>query len=219
MDSLIAGLSGALSPVVLPSLPLLIVFNVADDLGSKRILSRLLLFPAGVVFIWGVSVELIRAFPSVFLLNSHYLDILWGLVVVWLGYAVVRRKGAFVIRAARENFAAWCYGTFMMGVLFGALWMNYLSTRDVAVLRIYGDLFSGTASALTLEAVSYATGLGLTVSGVSLLVYLLATPASGFLRRHRVQVKWLAGSVISITGACLIFTDVWALLKSAGLVL
>jgi cytochrome c biogenesis protein CcdA len=205
--------------VVLPSLLLLILFNVADDLGKKRILSRLLLFPAGVVFIFGISIVLIRAFPTVFLLDAHELDIIWGLLLVWLGYAVARREGAFVIRAARENFLAWCYGTFMMGILFGALWMNYLSTRDLAVLQIYSKLFSATSSSLTYEAVAYAFGLGLTVAGAALLAYLLAVPVAGLLRRHRVQVKWVVGPVLALIGAYFIFNDVWALLRMAGLVL
>ncbi len=205
--------------VVLPSLPLLILFNVADDLGRKRILSRLVLFPAGVVFIFGVSIVLIRAFPAVFLLNAHYLDIIWGLLIVWLGYAVARREGAFVIRAARENFLAWCYGTFVMGILFGALWMNYLSTRDTAVLQIYSNVLSATLPSLTYDAVAYALGLGLTVSVAALLLYLLAVPAAGLLRRHRAQVKWVVGPVLALIGAYFIFNDVWALLRVAGLVL
>lgn len=219
MDALIAGLSGGLSLVVLPSLPLLILFNVADDLGRKRILSRLLLFPAGVVFIFGISIVLIRAFPAVFLLNAHELDIIWGLLIIWLGYAVARREGAFVIRAARENFPAWCYGTFMMGVLFGALWMNYLSTRDIVVLQIYSAILSAAVSSLTYEAVAYAFGLGLTLAGVALLAYLLVAPVAGLLRRHRVQVKWVVGPVLVLVGAYFIFNDVWALLRVAGLVL
>jgi cytochrome c biogenesis protein CcdA len=205
--------------VVLPSLPLLILFNVADDLGRKRILSRLLLFPAGVVFIFGISIPLIRAFPAVFLLNAHELDVLWALLIVWLGYAVARRQGAFVIRAARENFSAWCYGTFMMGVLFGALWMNYLSTRDLVLLQIYGAILSASVSSLTSDAVVYAIGLGLTVSGIALLAYLLALPAAGLLRLRRGQVKWVVGSVLALVGAYFVFNDVWALLRAANLVL
>ena len=204
---------------VLPSLPLLTLFNVADDLGRRRILSRLLLFPAGVIFIFGASIVLIQAFPTVFLPNAHELDIIWGLLIVWLGYAVARKKGAFVIRAARENFLAWCYGTFMMGIVFGALWLNYFSTRDLVVLQIYSTVMNATGYYLTVQATTYALGLALTLAGASAVAYLVMLPASSILGRHRTEVKWVAGSILGLIGAYFIFNDVWAILRIAGLVL
>jgi len=206
--------------VVLPSLSFLVVFNVADNLGKRRILSRLLLFSAGVVFIFPLSVAAVNAFPSFFTLNASDLDMIWALFIVWLGYAVFRRKEAFVIRAARENFLAWCYGTFMMGSLFGALWINYFSAHDYTVKQIYSLIYTTTNIYVTAsDAAMYAVGLSLSLVTVSLVVYVLAWPAASFLQRHRIQVKMVCGSALALAAGFFIFNDIWRLLLAAGLVI
>jgi cytochrome c biogenesis protein CcdA len=220
MDALFAGLAGGFSLVVLTSLSSLVLFNVADNLGKRRILSRLLLFSAGVVFIFPLSVAAVNAFPSFFALNSSLLDIIWALFIVWLGYAVFRRKEAFVIRAARESFLAWCYGTFLMGSLFGALWINYFSTRDYTIKQIYSLIYTTNSVYVTAsDAAVYAVGLSLSLVAVSLLVYVLAWLAAPFLQRHRIQVKMVCGSALTLDAASFIFSDIWRLLLAAGLVI
>jgi cytochrome c biogenesis protein CcdA len=217
---LIEWLPGGISFVTLPSLPFLVVFNVADALGARRILSRLLFFSAGVAFIFPLSVSAVKAFPGFFILDASYLDIIWALFIVWLGYAVFRKREAFVIRAARENFAAWCFGTFMMGALFGALWINYLSTHDLTVERIYEQILTTTSVYVTaLDSAVYAVGLCLGIVALSLAVYFLAHFARSFLQRHRMEVKMVCGSVFALQAGYFIFNDVWKLLLAAGLVI
>lgn len=217
MEFLLSGALGGLALAVLPCLPALVVFNVADDLGKRRILSRLGLFPAGAFVVFVISVLAITEFPVFFLSYSSYLDIVWGVLVVWLGYAILRRRGTFVIRAARENFRAWCFGTFMMGIVFGALWINYLSRFDPAVLEMYNDIFTAAGPATTLSsAAAYALGLCLTIALAGLVTFGAAAQAKDALQRNRTTVKLVSGGLILLVGAYLISNDVYSILSLAG---
>lgn len=202
--------------VVLPCLPALIGFNVADDLGQRRILSRIFLFPAGVFAVFVASILLIEASPDV-LTYSLYLDLIWGALVVWLGYAVLRKKGTFVIRAARENFRAWCVGTFLMGMVFGALWINYLSRNQVAVSQIYFSVFLTVSPSTTLSHTAlYALGLGLTTAAVSLATYIAASPLKNLFQGNRSKVKLISGGLILLVGAYLVSSDIYYILLNRG---
>ena len=217
VDFLLSGWWGGLSLLVLPCLPALIVFNVADDLGSRRVLSRLLLFPGGVFVVFLLSIFAIDEFPVFFLSNAKYLDIIWGLLVVWLGYAVLRRKGTFVIRAARENFKAWCFGTFMMGMIFGALWINYLSRYDPAVFNIYQSIFFAAGLAATLSNTAlYALGLALSVAVAGSITFFAARSIGDILQRNRTKVKLISGGLILLVGAYLTYNEVYFVLQYAG---
>jgi len=203
--------------VVLPCLPALIAFNVADDLGSRRILSRLLLFPAGVLTVFVLSILAIVEFPVFFLTYASDLDVIWGAFIVWLGYAVVRRKGTFVIRAARENFRAWCFGTFMMAMIFGSLWINYLSRYDFAVSVIYNSIFFAAGPVTTMSnAALYALGLGLSVAAAGLVALVAAGSIKGLLQRNRAKVKLISGGLILLVGVYLISNDVYFIIRNAG---
>ena len=203
--------------VVLPCLPALVFFNVADDLGKKRILTRLVLFPAGAFVVFVMSVVAIAEFPVFFLSYSAYLDIVWGVLIVWLGFAILRRRGTFVIRAARENFRAWCVGTFMMGAVFGALWTNYLSKFDPSFLEIYNGIFTAAGPTTTLwSAAVYALGLCLTMALLGLVTFGVAAQAREILQHNRATVKLISGALILLVGAYLIYNDVYSILSLAG---
>lgn len=217
MDFLVSGWWGGLFLVVLPCLPALIVFNVADDLGRRRILSRLLLFPGGVLAVFVVSVLAIREFPVFFLSYASDLDIIWGALILWLGYAIIRRKGTFVIRAARENFRAWCVGTFMMGMIFGSLWINYLSRYNLAVSIIYNSIFFASGLVTTLSnATLFALGLGLSVALGGLVTFVATDQIREVLQHNRAKVKLISGGLIVLVGAYLISSDVYFILRNAG---
>jgi cytochrome c biogenesis protein CcdA len=217
VDFLLSGWWGGLSLVVLPCLPALIAFNVADDLGSRRILSRLLLFPAGVLTVFVGSILAIVEFPAFFLSYASDLDVIWGAIIVWLGYAIIRRKGTFVIRAARENFRAWCFGTFMIAMIFGALWINYLSRYDITVSIIYNSIFFAAGPVTTISnAALYALGLGLSLAAAGLVTLVAAGSIKDLLQHNRSKVKLISGGLILLVGAYLISSDVYFLLKNAG---
>ena len=217
MDFLLSGWWGGLSLVVLPCLPALIAFNVADDLGSRRILSRLLLFPAGVLTVFVGSILAIVEFPAFFLSYASDLDVIWGAIIVWLGYAIIRRKGTFVIRAARENFRAWYFGTFMIAMIFGALWINYLSRYDITVSIIYNSIFFAAGPVTTISnAALYALGLGLSLAAAGLVTLVAAGSIKDLLQHNRSKVKLISGGLILLVGAYLISSDVYFLLKNAG---
>jgi cytochrome c biogenesis protein CcdA len=217
LDFLLSGVWGGFEYVVLPCLPALIVFNVADDLGSRRIFTRLFLFPAGVFAVFVLSILAIDEFPAFFLSNAKYLDIIWGVLVVGLGYAVLRRKGTFVIRAARENFQAWCFGTFMMGMIFGALWVNYLSRYDLVVFNIYQSIFFAVGLTATLSNTAlYAFGLGLSVAVAGSITFFAAHPIGDLLQRNRTKVKLISGGLILLVGAYLTYNEVYFVLQYAG---
>jgi len=138
-------------------------------------------------------------------------------LVMWLGYAILRRRGTFVIRAARENFRAWCFGTFVMGMVFGALWINYLSMFDPAVLEIYNDIFTAAGPATTLSSGAlYALGLCLTTALAGLITFGAAAQARDVLQRNRASVKLISGGLILLVGAYLISNDVYSILSLAG---
>lgn len=202
--------------MVLPCLSALIVFNVADDLGNRRILSRLFLFPTGVIAVFVASILLIEASPDI-LTYASYLDLIWGALVVWLGYAVLRRRGTFVIRAARENFRAWCVGTFMMGMVFGALWINYFTRSDVAITEIYNGIFFGVGLPTTLfHTALYALGLGLTTAAVGLATFVAARALTNVLQDNRAKVKLISGGLILLVGAYLVSSDFYYILLNRG---
>jgi cytochrome c biogenesis protein CcdA len=217
VDFLLSGWWGGLSLVVLPCLPALIAFNVADDLGSTRILTRLFLFPAGVFAVFVVSILAIVEFPVFFLSYASDLDVIWGALIVWLGYAVLRRKGTFVIRAARENFRAWCFGTFMMGMIFGSIWINYLSRYDLAVSIIYNSIFFAAGPLTTASnSALYALGLGMSVTLAGLVTLVAASSIGDLLQHNRAEVKLISGGLIVLVGAYLISNDVYFILRNAG---
>jgi cytochrome c biogenesis protein CcdA len=217
VDFLLSGWWGGLYLVVLPCLPALIAFNVSDDLGNRRILTRLFLFPAGVLAVFVVSILAIVEFPVFFLTYASDLDVIWGALIVWLGYVVIRRKSTFVIRAARENFRAWCFGTFMMGMIFGSLWINYLSRYDFAVSVVYNSIFFSTGPATTItNATLYALGLGLSLAAAGLITLVAASWISDLLQHNRGKVKLITGGLIVLVGAYLISNDVYFILRNVG---
>lgn len=217
MDFLLSGWWGGLSLVVLPCLPALIAFNVGDDLGNRRILTRLSLFPAGVFAVFVLSVLAIVEFPVFFLSYASDLDVIWGALIVWLGYAILRKKGTFVIRAARENFRAWCFGTFMIGMVFGSLWINYLSRYDLAVSIIYNSIFFATGLSTTLSnAALYALGLGVSLALAGFVTFVAARSVRSLLQRNRAKVKLISGGLILLVGAYLISSDVYFIIRNAG---
>lgn len=215
---MLAGIGAALSLVVLPYLPALIIFNVADNLGSRRILARIALFPTGVLFIFLLSVYAISASPAFFISNSTKMDIIWGALVLYLGYIVIRKKSALIMRVAREMFPLWCLGTFLMGLLFGAVWVNYLSIHDLQASSIFeSSLFTQNIWIELTDATFYATGLIVVLISASLIAFFLSNLAKGSLTRRRREVKLICGSIIIIFALYIISSDVWLLIRFGGL--
>lgn len=215
---MLAGLVAALSLVILPYLPALIIFNVADSLGSERILARIALFPSGMLFTFLISVYALWASPIFFISNATKIDIIWGVLILYLGYMVVRRKSTLIMRVAREMFPLWCLGTFLMGSLFGAVWVNYLSIHDPQAGFIFeNSLFSQNILIEMTDATSYAMGLVVVLALASFVAFFLSSLARGFLTRRRREVKLICGSIIAIFALYVISSDIWLLIRFGGL--
>lgn len=207
-----AGVTASLSLAILPYLASFILFNVTENIGLKRIMSRLIFFPLGVIFAFVISVLVIWLQPMFFIANSAKLDVIWALIVLYLSYIVVKTKNAFVIRAARDVYVYWCYGTFLMGAVFGAIWVNYLSTRSFEANLIFQNALFGTNIAGTfIDATYYSAGISVVVALVGLAVFATAYPFRSFLVKQRDNVKLICGGVIGLFAAYIIWSDLWVI--------
>lgn len=207
-----AGVTASLSLAILPYLASFILFNVTENIGLKRIMSRLVFFPLGVIFAFVISVLVIWLQPMFFIANSAKLDVIWALIVLYLSYIVVKTKNAFVIRAARDVYVYWCYGTFLMGAVFGAIWVNYLSTRSFEANLIFQNALFGTNIVGTfIDAAYYSAGISVVVALVGLAVFATAYPFRSFLVKQRDNVKLVCGGVIGLFAAYIIWSDLWVI--------
>jgi len=217
-DLIIAGITVSLSLAVLPYLPSFLIFNVTEKIGIKRIAARIGFFSAGVIFSFILSVWAVSAVPTFFIANSAKMDIIWGLIVLYLGIIVLRKKSAFVIKAARDMYLYWCYGTFLMGTVFGAIWVNYMSMRNYYVNTMFQDaMFNLNIHATLTDAIYFATGLATVIAFTGIITYITAQPLNEFLAKHRAQVKLVCGSIITLFAVYIIFSDVWMILTSSRL--
>jgi cytochrome c biogenesis protein CcdA len=218
LQTVLAGAAAAVSIAVLPYLPSFVLFNVTEKIGLKRLLARIGFFSAGVVFSFILSIWAVSAAPQFFITYSAILDVIWGLIVLYLGYIVIRRKSAFVIKAARDMFVYWCYGTFLMGTVFGAIWVNYLSMRDYTVNTLFeaATYHRDIAQALT-DSFYYSLGLALAIAAAGAVTFALAYLARNKLAKHRFAIKTVCGAVICVFAAYIILSDWWMILTHSRL--
>lgn len=211
-----AGVTASLSLAILPYLPSFILFNVAENIGLKRIISRLIFFPLGIIFAFVISCLAIWLQPAFFIANSSKLDIIWALIVLYLSYIVIKTKNAFVIRAARDMYVYWCFGTFLMGAVFGAVWVNYLSTRSVEANLLFQNALFGTNIAGTFtDAAYYSTGIAVVVALVGLATFAVAYPFRNLLAKQRDNIKLVCGGVIGLFAAYIIWSDLWVIFTAS----
>lgn len=220
-EILSAGMTAAVSLAILPLLSSLIIFNVSDKLGFKRIITRIIFFSAGVIFAFLLSVWVISAAPEFFITNSQKLDIIWALIIFYIGYIVIKSKNVFVMRAARDMFTSWCYGTFMIGTCVGSIWVNYLSMREPTINTVFGAAAfaanSPTFWPIMSDALLYSLGLVAVVALVGLITYVVSNPFKNFLAKQRMNVKLICGLIIVFFSVYIIFADIFFILTSSKL--
>lgn len=217
MQLFIEGALSALSLLILPYLPTLIIYNIAESLGSRLIISRIILYSAGALWVFQLSVYLLSVFPGFFIVNQFKIDILYGSLVLYLGYIIARRKLALVIRAARGMTQYWYVGSFFIGATISAIWVNHLALSDPRASRILEDAALTRNIWVQLTDMAYfAGGITTVVLLTGLITFFAGQFFSKSLAKHRDRVRIPCGLVFITFAIYILLGDAQILLMYGG---
>ncbi len=220
--AVLAGLISFASPCVLPLVPGYVAYvsgmtaanaapGTARPAGRGRVVAGVSLFVAGftVVFV-GLGV-LFGVFGHWLQRWDTQLERVLGLVVIVMGLAFMGLL-PFLQNDRRlpVSPAAGLWGAPVLGIVFGLGWTPCLGPTLTAINALALDGASPARGAVM--AVAYCVGLGVPFVMIALGVSSSRTMVA-FLRRHRLAVMRIGGSMLVLLGLALV-TGVWGRLST-----
>lgn len=215
--AVIAGAISFASPCVLPLLPGYVGYlgGMAGAgeatagrgrTGSERLLAGVLLFVAGFTAAF-VLLGVVFSWAGIML--APWLDTILrvtGVFVILMGLAFMgsvpflQREGRLHI-TPRQG----VWGAPVLGVVFGLGWAPCMGPTLAAVLTLsFGEADPARGAVLVL---AYSLGLGVPFVVLAML-FSRSTRALGFLRRHRLLIQRLGGTLLVLIGVALV-TGLW----------
>jgi cytochrome c-type biogenesis protein len=204
--AVLAGLVTFLSPCVLPLVPGYLGYVSGTAASKSRMVLGAALFVLGftVVFV-GLGV-LAGTAGLIFIANNQWVQIILGLMVIILGFAMVGQFG-FLQRTIKLNLnpRLGLYGAPLLGVVFAFGWTPCIGPTLSAVLVLASS--SGDPLRGGILATSYSLGIGipflLIAAGFS-----WATKSVGFVKRHIRTFNLIGGGLLILIGV-LLMTGLW----------
>lgn len=204
--SLLAGIVTFLSPCVLPLVPGYLGYVSGIGREKSKMILGSVLFVLGFTVVFVSLGVLAGAAGLMFLVNNPWIQVVLGILVIVLGFAMIGQLG-FMQRTIKLPYSPkiGLFGAPLLGVVFAFGWTPCIGPTLSAVLVLASS--SGDPVRGGILATVYSLGIGipfvLIAAGFS-----WATKSIGFVKKHIRGFNLFGGSMLILIGL-LMATGIW----------
>ncbi|MDO8870945.1 MAG: cytochrome c biogenesis CcdA family protein [Methanobacteriaceae archaeon] len=161
--SFLAGIASVLSPCVLPVIPVLIGYTLAE-----RRKTEILAFVMGLFLIFTITIVLTILFTAAINYYLHYFRIIASIILIVMGIMIIVNKNLFKFSHVSDSNRRGVFGSFLWGILTSLAWAPCYGTYLIALITF--SISTGNAFYSALNLLLYTAGFSISILVLGLLV-------------------------------------------------